>query len=42
MQRKVLDSSKLTQLGLTPKFSLDDGLLKYYEWFKKNIDAIKQ
>lgn len=42
MQRKVLDISKLTQLGWTPKFSLDEGLAKYYEWFRENIDIIRK
>ena len=42
MRRKVLDVSKLTQLGWTPKFILNEGLTKYYEWFKENIDVIRQ
>ena len=42
MQRKALDISKLTQLGWTPKFSLDEGLAKYYEWFVENIDIIRK
>ena len=39
---KVLDITKIARLGWMPKFSLDDGLPKYYEWFKENIDIIKQ
>jgi len=42
MQRKVLDVSKLTQLGWTAKLTLNEGLTKYYEWFKENIDVIRQ
>ena len=42
MQRKVLDISKITKLGWTPKISLDEGLVKYYTWFNENIDAIRQ
>ena len=42
MQRKVLDTSRLTKLGWSPKFTLDHGLTKYYEWFKENIKTIRQ
>ena len=42
MQRKVLDISKITKLGWTPKISLDEGLVKYYTWCNENIDAIRQ
>ena len=42
MQRKVLDISRLTNLGWSPKFTLDHGLKKYYEWFKDNISTIRQ
>jgi GDP-L-fucose synthase len=42
MPRKVLDVSKLTELGWTAKFSLDDGLKQYYEWFKKNSDVLRK
>ena len=42
VQRKVLDVTKLTNLGWSPKFTLDHGLKKYYEWFKDNISKIRQ
>ncbi len=42
MQRKVLNTSRLTKLGWSPKFTLDHGLTKYYEWFKENIKTIRQ
>ena len=42
VQRKVLDVSRLTNLGWSPKFTLDHGLKKYYEWFKDNISTIRQ
>ncbi len=42
MQRKVLDVSKLTELGWRAKSSLDEGLNKYYEWFNNNIDTIRK
>ncbi len=42
MPRKVLEISKLTQLGWTAKYSLDEGLSKFYEWFKNNSNAIRK
>ena len=35
-KRRVLSTKKLRSLGWTPKYSLEVGLRKYYEWFKKN------
>tara|TARA_B100001989_G_C24519701_1_gene455150 strand:+ start:359 stop:1231 length:873 start_codon:yes stop_codon:yes gene_type:complete len=34
--RKLLDSSKINELGWFSEVSLDDGLIKTYEWFLKN------
>ena len=34
--RKLLDSSKINDLGWFSEVSLDDGLIKTYEWFLKN------
>ena len=42
VQRKVLDISRLTNLGWSPRFTLDQGLKEYYEWFKDNINTIRQ
>ena len=42
MQRKVLDIGRITKLGWNPKISLDEGLTKYYTWFKENIDVLRQ
>ena len=42
MQRKVLDIGRITKLGWNPKISLDEGLAKYYTWFKENIDFLRQ
>ena len=36
-KRRVLSTKKLRSLGWTPKYSLEMGLRKYYEWFKKNF-----
>ncbi len=41
MPRKVLDVSKLTEIGWNAKFGLDEGLSRYYEWFSENIDTIR-
>ena len=35
-KRRVLSTKKLSTLGWKPKFSLENGLIKYYKWFKKN------
>lgn len=42
MPRKVLDVTKLTRLGWSAKFDLDEGLKQYYEWFNNNIDSIRK
>lgn len=36
--RKLLDVSRLKQLGWEPAISLDNGLQQTYDWFIKNID----
>ena len=35
--RKLLDVSKLNNLGWKAKISLNDGLKIYYDWFLNNI-----
>tara|TARA_B100001250_G_C19389933_1_gene610074 strand:+ start:35 stop:478 length:444 start_codon:yes stop_codon:yes gene_type:complete len=35
--RKLLDSSKINELGWKSTTNLDDGLKKSYDWFSKNI-----
>ena len=34
--KRPLDYSKITQRGWSPKYDLDTGLAKAYEWFKEN------
>jgi GDP-L-fucose synthase len=36
--RKLMDNSKLKNLGWTPQFNLKDGLEDAYRWFADNID----
>jgi GDP-L-fucose synthase len=36
MPVKVLDITKITNLGWTPKISLDDGILKTIAWYREN------
>lgn len=40
--RKVLNVSRLHQLGWKAKISLSEGLENYYRWFLDNIDTIRQ
>ena len=35
--RKLLDTSRLTSLGWTPKIPLKEGIERTYAWFKENI-----
>lgn len=39
--RRLLDSSRLNQLGWQPKTTLEEGLRKTYEWFLDNKDNIR-
>lgn len=39
--RRALDCSKLTSLGWTPKYSLDEGLKITLDWFMKNRETCK-
>ena len=36
MYRKIVDSSRLNNLGWVPNYSLDEGLKLTYEWYLKN------
>ncbi|TSD93185.1 GDP-L-fucose synthase [Skermania sp. ID1734] len=40
--RKVLDVTKLTNLGWSPRISLDDGVRSTVEWFRNNVGNIRQ
>ena len=40
--RKVLDVSLLEGLGWTARTSLEEGLPLYYNWYLKNIDALRR
>ncbi|GIR20335.1 hypothetical protein CM15mP35_05960 [bacterium] len=35
--RKLLDSSKINDLGWTSKTSLEEGISKTYKWYLENI-----
>tara|TARA_B100001248_G_scaffold152218_1_gene114415 strand:+ start:7404 stop:8360 length:957 start_codon:yes stop_codon:yes gene_type:complete len=39
--RKLLDVSKLQELGWTYSITLDDGLQGTYDWYKQNIESIR-
>ena len=38
--RKVLDISKITNLGWKPRISLEDGIRSTLSWYKKNYEAL--
>ncbi len=40
--RKLLDSSRLRQLGWTPRISLEEGLPRYYAWFLEHGDSLRE
>ena len=40
--RKLMDISKMSELGWKSKTSLEQGIKKTYDWFLKNIDNIKE
>ncbi|WP_407269709.1 GDP-L-fucose synthase family protein [Radiobacillus sp. PE A8.2] len=39
--RKLVDVTKINELGWHAKTSLDEGLEETYKWFKDNIEAVK-
>lgn len=40
--RKLLDVSRLTALGWSPRIDLRDGIASTYRWFKANYDALRR
>ena len=40
--RKLIDSSKINNLGWSPKYDLETGIANTYSWFTKNIDNLKE
>ena len=40
--RKLLDTSRLTALGWTPKIALDAGLKSTYQWFRTHLHEMRQ
>ncbi|WP_277873875.1 GDP-L-fucose synthase family protein [Flavobacterium glaciei] len=40
--RKLMDSTKMHDLGWKHQVSLDEGIQKTYDWFLENIDRFKQ
>jgi len=41
-QRKLMDVSKMHELGWKHKVELEDGITKTYRWFLENINSFKQ
>ncbi|MDJ0643326.1 MAG: GDP-L-fucose synthase, partial [Erythrobacter sp.] len=37
--RKLLDTSKLTEIGWTPSIPLDQGIAETYDWFRSELEA---
>ena len=40
--RKLMDVSKMKNMGWTYSTELEDGIKKTYDWFLENIDSIKE
>jgi GDP-L-fucose synthase len=40
--RKLMDVSKMKEIGWEYSIELEDGIIKTYQWFLENIDAIKE
>jgi len=40
--RKLLDTSRLTGLGWTPRIALADGLRGTYQWYLAHLDSLRQ
>lgn len=40
--RKLMDVSKMHELGWKHKVNLEEGIQKTYEWFLQNIDSVKK
>jgi GDP-L-fucose synthase len=39
--RKLLDVSRLKNLGWTPSISLEDGIRRTYQWYLENIPSLR-
>ncbi len=42
MFRKQLDVTRLTGIGWQPRIGLPEGLQGYYQWFRENIDRVRE
>lgn len=42
MYRKQLDVARLTGIGWQPRIGLPAGLQGYYQWFRENIDTVRE
>ena len=40
--RKLMDSSKIKELGWEPKITLDKGVQDTYKWFLDNIENLRK
>ena len=40
--KKLIDSSRIRELGWEPKISLEDGIKSTYKWFVENYDKIRK
>jgi nucleoside-diphosphate-sugar epimerase len=40
--RKLMDVSRLTQMGWSAKIELDQGLAQTYQWFLENADSYRR
>ena len=40
--RKLMDSSRINDLGWSPKISLEKGIKDTYQWFYENYETIRK
>ena len=40
--RKLMDVSRLTQMGWSAQIGLDQGLAETYQWFLENVDSYRR
>jgi hypothetical protein len=42
IQNRIVDNFQLSELGFIPSVSIEEGLLKTYDWYLANVDVIRR